>query len=188
MLKKFVLLFFTITIFMGLTMCASVEPAPEPEPEPEPVVEPIVEEPEPEPEPAPEPEEFIVTEELYTETLEDIRSMVENLNKIISEKDFETWKSNLTDAYIAHHSDPALLKEYTDRFKQRGYNYRINDFEDYFTYLVVSSRLNAAVVDEIQFIDPDHVTAFTKIKDKMLVLYYLEKVENKWKIGLEPEN
>ena len=168
-------------------MCTTTESDPEPQavseqPDvvPEPAPEPVVE-------PEPEPEDFVVTDELYVETFEDIRSLIINLNEIIASKDYNTWRTYLTDDYIAYYSDPVKLKEYTDLYKQRGYNYRILDLEDYFLYLVVISRSNA-VVDEIKFTDSIHITALTEIKGKLSVLYYLEKNENGWKIGLKPEN
>jgi len=189
--KKLIMLLGAIFIVLSLSMCTSVDPEPENDPvieqvEPEPVEQ---AEPEPaaEPEPEPEPEEFVVTEELYVETFEDIKGLIGNLNGIIANKDYETWLTYLTDDYIEYFSSPEKLKEYTDLFKQRGYNYKIRDLEDYFLYLVVISRSNA-VVDEIKFTDSTHITAYTEIKDKLSVLYYLEKNENGWKIGLKHEN
>ena len=190
MKKQFAAVIFSVLVILSLSMCTTVEPEPVPEPEPEPV-ETVQPEPEPvpvqEPEPEPEPEQFVVTEELYVETFEDIKIMIENLNKIIASKDYQTWLTNLTDDYIEYYSDPEKLQEYTDLYKQRGYNYKIRDLEDYFLYLVVISRSNA-VVDEINFTDSTHITALTELKGKLSVLYYLEKHENEWKIGLKPEN
>ena len=147
-----------------------VEPVPEPEPEPEP--EPVES----------EPEEFVVTEELYVTTFEDIQGIIANLNAVIASRDYNTWLTYLTDEYIEYYSDPEVLQKFTDLYKQRGYNYRINDLEDYFNYLVVISRANA-VLDEIIFVDPTHVKALTELKGQLSVLYYLEKIENEWKIA-----
>ena len=187
MLKNLTLFTLITIIIIGLTACATVEPEPEPVVE-EPVVESAPEAvAEPEPVTEPEPEEFVVTEEMYVETFEDIKGFIAELNNIIADKDYDTWLTYLTDDYIAYYSNPEKLQEYTDLYKQRGYNYRILDLEDYFLYLVVISRSNA-VVDEIVFTDKTHLTAYTEIKDTLSVLYYLEKNENGWKIGLKPEN
>jgi hypothetical protein len=141
---------------------------------------PPVEEPEPE-------EEFVISEELYTETFEDIKTVIGRLNEIIASKNFNEWTSYLTDEYIEYYSNPEVLNEYTEQYKQRGYNYRIDSLEDYFRYLVVISRANA-VLDEIIFTDGKNVRAMTKQRGKLSVLYYLKKTEDGWKIGLKPEN
>lgn len=170
-------------------MCTTVKPESEtedkavtetthPQPEPEPVAA---------PEPEPEPEEFIVTEELYVETFEDIQGIIDNLNGIIASKEYDLWLTYLTDDYIEYYSDPEQLSYWSELYKQRGYNQRINDLNDYFEYVVVLSRQNA-VLDEINFTDSTHITAYTEIKGKLSVLYYLEKHENEWKIGLKSEN
>lgn len=158
--------------------------------------EPVIEEPVPieeEPQIVEEPkveepveEEFIVTEEIYTETFDNIQDVISNLNKVISEKDYQTWLNYLTQAYIEYYSDPALLQRYTDMFKKRGYSYKIETLKDYFTYIVVNSRVNAKL-DEIIFIDKDHVKAMSVVKGTLSILYHLEKDENIWKIGLEAE-
>ncbi len=149
------------------------------EEEPEIVEEPVVQE--------PIEEEFVVTEEIYTETFDNIQDVITNLNKVIAAKDYQVWLEYLTDEYKTYYSDPELLKQYTELYKQRGYNYRIETLKDYFLYLVVISRANAKL-DEIVFIDKDHVKALSILKGQLSVLYYLEKDENIWKIGLKPEN
>lgn len=189
-MKKLLSVFYILIIFAFIISgCVSTEYSDEAEEpvltETEPVIEPALE---PEPEPVvEEPEEFVVTEELYITTFEDIRKIIGNLNSIITSKDYNTWLNYLTDDYIEYYSDEIVLNEFTELYKQRGYSYRINDLEDYFLYLVVISRANA-VLDEIIFIDSTHVKALTEIKGKLSVLYYLEKTENGWKIGLKPEN
>ena len=191
MKMKLVITFCLILSIFFLTMCTTVESPAEVEPsiEPEPAVEqPVqpVSEPEPEVEQEAVVEEFVPSEELYTETFEDIRKIISNLNKVISSKDYDTWLGYLTDDYIAYYSDKARLEEYTELYKKRGYSYRIDSLKDYFLYLVVLSRANA-VVDEIIFIDQTHIKAMTNIKGTLSILYYLEKVENEWKIGVKSE-
>ncbi len=177
-------------IFAVSVSCTTVDtepdPVQQPEAQPEPVIQPEPA-PLPEPEPEPEIEEFVVTEELYVETFEDIKTFVVNLNKVIASKDYNLWLTYLTEDYISYYSNPELLQNYSDRLKQRGHNIRIDNLEDYFLNLVVISRSNA-VVDEIKFTDSEHITAYTIQKETASVLYYLEKIENEWKIGLEPEN
>ena len=175
-----------LILLCSLFSCTTAKPEPEPQPPVQPEPEPLPA-PEPAAEPDPEPEEFVVTEELYVETFEDIKVMIQKLNKIIASGDFDTWLTYLTDDYIAYYSSAEQLDYFSELYRQRGYSQRINDFQDYFNYVVVLSRRNA-VIDEIEFRDSTHITAYTKIKDQLSVLYYLEKQENEWKIGLKPEN
>ena len=179
-----------IFVLLAFTSCVSTEEAEpvaeepvEAVPEPEPAVEPV-EEPEA---PSEEPEVFVVTEEVYVETFENAKSIIDNLNKVISSKDYQTWLTYLTDEYIAWYSNREQLDTFSEMYRKRGIDRRILSLEDYFLYVVVVSRRNANL-DEIVFTDSTHITAFTKIKGQLSVLYYLEKIDNTWKIGLKPEN
>ncbi len=154
---------------------------------PDPAPEPQVEEPEPVPEavaPVPEePEEFVVTEEIYKQTFEDIEAFILNLNSIIKAEDFDTWDSFLTDEYRAYYSDPAVLKGISDELKKKfRYELRMRTLKDYFIYIVVGSRQEAAL-DEIEFIDETHILAYSIVNDTPAILYYLAYEEDGWKIA-----
>ena len=188
---KLVSIFFLIISVFLLTMCTTVETSPEPVEETEiqqtKQDEPPVSEPEEESEgEVSEDGEFVPTEELYTETFEDIRKIISNLNKVIASKDYKTWLGYLTEDYKEYYSDLDRLQQYTELYRKRGFSYRIDSLEDYFKYLVVLSRANA-VVDEIVFIDKTHIKALTDVKGTLSILYYLEKDGNDWKIGVKPE-
>ncbi len=189
MKKIIVLIIVSFFLTAGLYSCKTVDP--EPEQKPEPVITEQTKEPEPEQPAEVEKEEFkeefVVTKELYVETFDDIQAIIDNLNRIIASMNFKLWKTYLTEDYIAYYSNPKVLKKYSELYKKRGYNYKMRTLEDYFTNLVVISRKNA-VLDDIIFLDTNHVKAMTEIKGKLSVLYYLEKIENVWKIGLTPEN
>jgi vancomycin resistance protein YoaR len=183
---KLIMLFGVLSAVFCLSMCVTVDHEQEPVVE-EPVIEVEAETPEPEQALETEAKEFVPSEELYTETFEDIQLIISNLNTVISSKDYEIWLTYLTSDYIGFYSASEQFERYTEMLKQRGRNTRISSLKDYFLYLVVISRANA-VVDEIVFLDKTHIKALTEIKGKLSVLYYLEKLENSWKIGLKPEN
>lgn len=167
------------------TVTAEPEPEPEPQPEPEPEPEP---EPTPEPEPVEEPQEseeddFTVSEEVYTETFEDITQLINDLNAIIREENYDKWLKYLTGEYKAHFSNPDVLRENSEQPLLKKYSIELTSLRDYFMHVVVPSRSNARL-DDIVFVDNEHVKAIMIFNNKRTILYLLEKSEDGWKIGL----
>ena len=151
---------------------------PEEPKEPEEPEEPVSEEPE-----EAAPEEFVVTEEVYTETFEDIRSLIGELNSIIRSENYDVWLDYLTEAYIDHFSSSQVLRENSDQPLLKKYDINLRTLKDYFRYVVVPSRSNARL-DDLVFIDKEHVKAIMIIKDQRTILYRLSKIDRNWKIDL----
>jgi len=182
------------------------EPAPAPEPEPEPVaeispeqnevhntdaeeinaVETEAEEP-PESEIKPENEEniedFVVTEDVFKKTFNDIENLIKELNTIIQSEDYKTWTTYLTEGYRNHLEDPEVLAELSEEPVLKKYNVNLKSLQDYFYYVVVPSRSNARL-DDLVFIDNTRVKAIMIIKNQRSILYKLEWDGNSWKIGV----
>jgi hypothetical protein len=132
----------------------------------------------------PEFDPTTVTKEVYEATLVDIRIFIETLNSIIRGKDYESWISYLTDEYITEVSDPAYLAKISETPVLKRRAIVLKSLKDYFLNVVVPSRANDRV-DEIEFVGEDRIIAFTlNPKGERLVLYYLEKVDKLWKIGI----
>jgi len=170
-----------ILIFAG---CTSLEPeVVEP-------VEPTVQEEAPEPEPVPEEaaeegtEDFVVTQEIYEKTFEDVEALIDRLNTIIRNENFEEWNTYLTDQYREHYSDPAVLKDISEDLRKKyRYELRLRSLRDYFLYIVVGSR-EEATLDKIEFIDENHLLAYSIVNDTPVILYYLANDGEGWKIAL----
>ena len=168
---------------VGLTLllfgCTSAPP-----PVPDPPV--VVESPEPVVETVPEPvqpDEFVVTEEIYKQTFEDVKAFILNLNAIIKAEDFASWKSYLTSEYADYYSDTQVLKGISDELKKKyRYDLRLRTLKDYFTYIVVGSRQEAEL-NEIEFIDENHILAYSIVNDTPAILYYLAFEDEGWKIA-----
>ena len=137
------------------------------------------------PEPVEEqpPDEFQVTEEIFTETFENIRTIIAELNGIIRDENYSRWIGYLAQEYIDHFSSPEILKENSEQPILKKYNVVLRSLKDYFTYVVVPSRSNARL-DDLVFIDNDHLKAIMIISDRRTILYQLTKVDGVWKIGL----
>jgi len=147
------------------------------EPSPEPVQE-IIEETTPQ-----EQEEFVVTVELYSQTLDEIKEFAQVLNQVIESKDYEVWSTYLTTDYIQRTSDPHYLAEQSEKPILKKKNIVLKSLSDYFTHVVVPSR-SGAHIDDIEFIDRYHVKAISIIRNTRGLLYLLVYEENQWKIGV----
>ncbi len=129
------------------------------------------------------PKEFVVTKEVYRQTFDAIKETILKLNEIIKARDYEKWKTYLTKKYIERMSDPEFLKKLSESpiLKQNGIV--LKSLKDYFIYVVVPSRADARL-DKIEIIDKDHVKAITIINNNPTILYWLERVDNQWKVGV----
>jgi hypothetical protein len=164
--------------------CSAAAPPPEPEPVEEPAPPPA--EPETVEEEAAEqrPEqEFVVSEEVYTRTFDEIEEFIRNLNEIIRREDYETWLTYLSDEYIDRTGDPAYLKEQSEQPLLKKSGVTLNSLRDYFDYVVVPSRVQAQL-DEIEFVGENQVKAYAMIKNTKALLYLLVRENDKWKIGV----
>jgi len=130
-----------------------------------------------------EPEEFVVTEEVYTRTFDEIKELIRNLNEIIQNEDYQSWLMYLSNAYVEKTSDPEYLKEQSQKPLLRKNKVNLRNLQDYFIYVVVPSRTQAKL-DEIEFIDESQIKAFAMIGDTRALLYLLVREDSKWKIGV----
>jgi hypothetical protein len=127
-----------------------------------------------------------VSEEYYTMTKEDVQRFIEELNHIISTRNYNAWKNALSPEYFAEISSPQNLQQLSELPAMRTRRIVLRTAEDYFIYVVVPSRANSRV-DDIEFISRDRVKAFTITTNRVgevqrLRLYDLERNGNMWKI------
>lgn len=130
-----------------------------------------------------ETEEFVISNEMYETTFNEVEAIIEELNEIIADRDFEQWKAYLTDDYLEFHSDPAVLRERSESPVLSRNNIELNSLEDYFTWVVVPSRANARL-DDLDFIGTDKVEAIMRVRDQGVILYQLKRVNDRWKIDV----
>ncbi|UCF98956.1 MAG: hypothetical protein JSV89_05305 [Spirochaetaceae bacterium] len=167
-----------------LLLAACVSQAPPEEERGQEQPETIPEEQEPAVEQPAEPEEeFVVSEEVYTKTFDEIEEFIGKLNEIIRSEDYDTWLTFLSEEYIDLTSDPAYLKEQSEQPLLKKSNITLNSMRDYFDHVVVPSRVQAQL-DEIEFIDENQVRAYAMIKNTKALLYLLVRENDEWKIGV----
>lgn len=159
---------------------------PKEEPEEDPAEEPEEEfEPEGEEEPqqdSSDKDNYIATEKEYEETFSNIGALIQELNQIIKSKDYDKWLTYLSEDYREYLSDPKTLKEISEEPVLKKYDITLRSLKDYFNYVVVPSRSNARL-DDLTFVDKNHVKAIMIINKKRIILYELKKINEKWKIG-----
>ena len=125
-----------------------------------------------------------VTAEVKTATFGDAKALIERLNTIIQSKNIDQWLSYLTDEYRAYYSDPVVLANLSESSVLKRLGLKLKTISDYFMYVVYPSRQNARL-DDIDFLGADRIVALTvSSKGERLVLYYLERKNDLWKIGI----
>lgn len=171
-----IIVFISLTLF---TACQTTEPAAAAtEEKPAPIETPAVVE-----EKTVDVNGYVISEETYTKIFTDIEILIETLNKIIREGNFNAWKKHLTKEYIAHYSNTTNLNALNNTPTLKKYNLKIRSLKDYFIYVVVPSRSDVNL-DDISFIDDNNIKAYMKIDGDPVVLYNLKYIDDTWKIGL----
>ncbi|WP_461245788.1 hypothetical protein [Treponema sp. R6D11] len=127
-----------------------------------------------------------VSQAKYVSTRDEVQKFIEQQNKFIRERNFDAWRSSLSDEYFAEISSKENLKRISDQPAMKTRRIVLRTAQDYFDYVVVPSRADLRV-DEIEFISENRVKAFTMITNKAgeeqrLRLYDLEKIDNSWTI------
>ncbi len=137
----------------------------------------------PPPEQPVEGSQFVVSDDLYKKTFAEIEALIEKLNDIIKEKNFDEWVNYLSKEYIAKTSSPEFLKAASQSPILKKDRITLKSLKDYFLYVVAPSRAQAKL-DEISFLDASHVKAITMVEGKPVILYLLVKTGSNWMVGI----
>lgn len=209
MRKLSILTFFTILLVVAAG-CSSTEPVQEQivtvEPVPQEKEEPVVEpehDPTPEPEPEPEPEpvkeltpeeqEFLrstvalngegqVTIDTFTKDKQEILDTIDKLADIMKTGNYRGWLGYVSPESREYWSNPKHLKEIEGKLPVKGL--KISGMQDYFKYIFVPAR-SGHRVEEIRYVSDSLVKAVQVQKNRDIVFYTFEKVNNKWLLKLD---
>ena len=124
-----------------------------------------------------------ISTELYDKTFKEIDLLIKTLNVIIQKRDYREWLKYLTREYIDEKNDVNYLREVSHSPALKSKNIILFDIKDYFFYVIVPSNTNA-LLEKISFIDNNHVKAYGTIFKRSGILYYFEKIDEQWKIGV----
>jgi len=128
-----------------------------------------------------------ITREYYDATKDEVQHFINDLNRIISNKDYNSWRAALSDSYFREISSAENLQQISEQPAMTTRRIVLRTAEDYFMHVVVPSRANSRV-DDIEFVSRYRVKAFTVNvssrtgEEQRLRLYDLEKIGNTWKI------
>lgn len=129
------------------------------------------------------PDEFVVTEELYRRTFDEIARVIAELDGIIRERDYDAWVARLSREYIGRTSSREFLDEASKSARLSAGKIVLQSLKDYFVNVVVQSRL-LATLDQILFVDAANVKAMTVVSGESYILYWLVREDGRWKIGV----
>ena len=111
----------------------------------------------------------------------EIQKLVDDLNRIIRQRNYSAWLTYLSDEYRQKINSKAFIDAIVENYP--AYKGRINNAQDYFNFVVGPSRNNDKVND-IEFISRTSVRAYTDdAKGQTVILYHLENIDGKWKIA-----
>jgi hypothetical protein len=123
-----------------------------------------------------------ISQEVYITTKSNVQSYIEELNRIISGKNYDAWKANLSEAYFNEISSPENLKSLSESPAMKSQKIVLKTPQDYFINVVVPARANSRV-DDIEFTGQNRVKVYTiSPKNERLRLYELERTGSTWKI------
>lgn len=150
----------------------------------DPVIEdPVIENPVDDPVVDDTPEdEYIVTEEVYNQTFDEVEALVQELNEIIRSGNFNSWKNYLVPEYKAVLESRENLQKSSESPILKKYNIELRNLKDYFEYVVKPSR-SSVRLDELVFIDDTRVKAIMIVKEKQILIYQLENLNGTWKLN-----
>ncbi len=126
---------------------------------------------------------FVVTEELYRKTFDEVQSVIANLTSLIAAENYDGWRAYLTTDYITRTSSPDYLEKASQSGVLRKSGIVLHTLKDYFENVVVRSRVQATLTD-INFVDETHVKALTVVEGRSVILYYLVRENGRWKVGI----
>ena len=124
-----------------------------------------------------------LTEEAYEEVLDEVKAFVDNLNLIIKGKNYNRWRSVLSQELLNEISSPEFLANASKWPSMKSRGIVLKELRDYFNYVVVPSRANSQV-DKIEIMDNNRVKAFyvNTRKERTELVYELAKTGDSWTI------
>jgi hypothetical protein len=181
---------FLVIPLISIFSCASKGPEAQPEASPRDLPPPAFEAPAAAQQDAEEADfdpRSITVEEKET-TMDEMRLLITEINRVIRAKDYEGWFSYLADDFIAAITSPDYLAELSESSQQlRGQKIVLKTPQDYFTHVVVASRENIRVdasLDDIEFLSHNRVKAYTlNARKQRLRLFEFVKAGDAWKIA-----
>jgi len=122
-------------------------------------------------------------QETYEEVFGEVRAFIENLNRVIQNRNYSKWIEALSEERLKEISSREFLASVSGSDFMKRRKIEVKTVNDYFIYVVVPSRANSQV-DKIEILDNNRVKAFYENtrKETTELVYELIKIGNVWKI------
>jgi len=121
-----------------------------------------------------------ITRQDYHDTMNELKVIVESLNKVAATSDYTKWLTFLSETYKKEFSNTSTLNKTVANLKKKNVTgFKLQNLKDYFKYVFVASRQNIRV-DDIEFISPVRVNVLMLTAGKKLLVYDLEKINGRW--------
>ncbi|GAB6089552.1 hypothetical protein [Spirochaeta dissipatitropha] len=130
-----------------------------------------------------EPEIYIVDDEVYEQTFDEVDEVIRILNGLIARRSYAEWLEYLTPEYIESILEPEHLDELNKSSILQRNNITVENLEDYFVHVVVPSRSNLRL-DDLVFIDDNTVQVIMFVRDRPVILYLLRRIDGEWRISV----
>lgn len=128
-------------------------------------------------------EVIVVPPAKFEEDKGQIFIIIEDLDRIMKKKDFDSWYAYLTDESAEYWSNRHNLLELS-RYLFSVDDFRFNNIREYFEMFFIPAR-RGRIVDEIRYVTPEYVKV-VQYKNKTDVIYYFfEKQNGEWKLKLD---
>ncbi|MBO7484598.1 MAG: hypothetical protein J6T84_00880 [Spirochaetaceae bacterium] len=124
----------------------------------------------------------VVTLDEFQRTKKDILQVIAELNKIIKNKDYESWLDYLSPDTKEYWSDPVNLANVATRLPVKGI--KIRNLKDYFNYVFIPARQNSRV-EEIRYLSKNTVKAVQPMEKEDLIFYTFENNGENWLLVLD---
>ncbi len=124
---------------------------------------------------------FQVSGEVYNEVFHEVRRIIQELDDIIQGRQFSAWLEYLSDDYRMRYNDPETLEVISGSRRLRAENIILKNIEDFFTHVVVPSRVHYRL-DKLIFISEVDVEAIMIVNNESIVAYQLHFTNGYWKI------
>ncbi len=124
-----------------------------------------------------------ISVEEFTNDKKDILNIISNLERIMADKDYESWAKYVDSGSKTFWSNITNLRKASNRLPSRG-SVTLKSLSDYFIYVFIPSR-QGRNIDEIRYMSSDSVEAVQVLEDKNELVYYnFKKVNGEWKLSL----
>ncbi len=124
-----------------------------------------------------------ISKDEFVEDKKDIMMIIDDLNEIIKNRDYDAWLAYVSPASKQYWSNPKNLAAVANRLPVKGI--KIRSMKDYFLYVFIPARQNSKV-EEIRYVSKTITKAVEPKEDEDLIFYMFEKASSgDWMLKLD---